>query len=33
MLLAKFDVKTRAWHVAAIMGNAEILEKLWEWAN
>jgi ankyrin repeat protein len=32
-LLAKFDVETTAWNVAALMGNAEILEKLWEWAK
>jgi hypothetical protein len=32
-LIAKFDGESAAWHVAAITGNAEILEKLWLWAK
>ena len=32
-MLVKFDGETTARHVAATMGNAEIFERLWEWAK
>jgi len=33
LLLAKFEGNKTAWHVSALMGNAGILENLWEWAK